>query len=566
MFVRMGNTTKLLKVAAIGLACCTVALSATDGGDWKSRIPHPVFPERGLVDLYYEAWTIAHSRVTKGPEGLPSSPYMDEAHSAPIFIWDTCFMSLFCKYAPQDFPGMSSLDNFYVPIIDGKEIPLKVEWLDNPPLFAWIERDYFRFSNDRERLNRILNEKQYLQKFFDWFNTTPKGYALPHGKSFPVQKRLVTDVGHIGHAWTGLTSGMDNTPRGRGLGRSSKGERIAADDYMVTRDFREAILKKIEHEKSGSREDKEYWTAKHRELDRLKHEVLRDGYDKILWVDAISQQALVAMCIRDLFEAQGNSEQAAVWSQKYEDLKKTINDVYWDEEDGCYYDVEIATMKPCRVKTPASFWPLLAKVASPEQAERMARLAEDPEVFGGKYPWVSMLRSDPEFHPQGNYWEGSVWLPMVYMGTKALENYGYVELADKNAENTVRQQLRTWKNFSPHSIWECYHPDADEPAGDFKHRYRANFCGWSALGPISLFIENIMGFRHVDAINREVLWSLKKINGKHGLKNLRFGNIVTDIVFDGNDKILVSSNDNFTLIVNGHRYPVTPETKEIVLN
>ena len=38
---------------------------------------------------------------------------MDEAfRDDTIWIWGTCFMTLFCKYAPAEFPGVESLNNF----------------------------------------------------------------------------------------------------------------------------------------------------------------------------------------------------------------------------------------------------------------------------------------------------------------------------------------------------------------------------------------------------------------------------------------------------------------------
>ena len=120
--------------------------------DWKKEIPLPVYPNREMVDLYHKTWEIAAGRVRKGPEGLPASPYMDEnCYEDQIWIWDTCFMVLFAKYAPRSFPGVESLDNLYKPIHEKAVTPLKVHLVDNPPLFAWVEKEYFDFTGDKER-------------------------------------------------------------------------------------------------------------------------------------------------------------------------------------------------------------------------------------------------------------------------------------------------------------------------------------------------------------------------------------------------------------------------------
>lgn len=51
-------------------------------------------------------------------------------------------MVLFAKYAPRSFPAVESLDNLYKPIHEKAVTPLKVHLVDNPPLFAWVEKEY----------------------------------------------------------------------------------------------------------------------------------------------------------------------------------------------------------------------------------------------------------------------------------------------------------------------------------------------------------------------------------------------------------------------------------------
>ncbi|MEG1938241.1 MAG: neutral trehalase, partial [Akkermansia sp.] len=87
----------------------------------------------------------------------------------------------------------------------------------------------------------------------------------------------------------------------------------------------------------------------------------------------------------------------------------------------------------------------------------------------------------------------------------------------------------------------------------------------SALGPISLFIENILGFHKIDALSKEVFWRLHKHQGKQGIKNLRFGTIVTDIVFDGTQTINVKSNTPYSLIINKKKYSINQGENKITL-
>jgi hypothetical protein len=501
-----------LSICAAVLFCAspTVSLSSPPADaahlDWQSEIPRVVYPDKAWVDLYETTWKIAADRVRKGPAGMVASPYLDEnCYDDQIWIWDGCFMVMFARYAPKAFPGKETLLNYYVPIHDKVKTPLLIHLRDNPPLFAWVEHENYVLSGDRKQAQLVLNDKKYLQKHFDYFNNVPKGDVAPDVSPAynPIYRGVVkNDKGQVvGFTWTGGASGMDNTPRGRDAG----------------------------------------------------------GYDKILWIDAISQQALSALYIARLHQKLGNQEDAKVWQTRYDAIKTLVNEKYWDERDGFYYDISVETGEPCRIKTPASFWAMLAEIPSKEQAARMVEILLNEKYFGKSYPWNTLSRDDKDYNATtGDYWRGGIWLPLAYMGTKALEKYGYYELADSLAKNIIQQQLNTYHSVTPHTIWECYSPSKDQPSTEHGRRARPDFCGWSALGPISLFIENVLGFREISALDETVRWSLKKENGTHGIRNLNFGNIRTDILYNSStNTIEVTSNGPYTLIVNGTTYRIT---------
>ncbi|HPR83573.1 MAG TPA: trehalase family glycosidase [Pontiellaceae bacterium] len=484
---------KILMVMTLSLFTSLSFLQAGESADWRASVPVPVFEkEPGYVELYWKAWEIAHQKIKTQP-GLPQSPYIDEAFwDDTIWIWDTCFMALFCKYAPDEFPGVESLNNFYVPLHDKRyndgAYPLNIQHPDNPPLFAWVEYDNYTITGDRNHVIELLTKTKYLQKHFEWFDQMEPGWKMKssapqHKQSAPTALKKVKN----GYLWDGVQSGMDNTPRKRGG----------------------------------------------------------------LWIDAISQQALSALYISRLADASGCTEISAEWKEKYQELKKTINTLYWNAEDGIYYDLNPETYEPLKVKTPAAYWPMLAEICTPEQAERMREHIQNPAVFGGERPWVTVARDDPAFTlPDGDYWRGGIWLPTAYMGTKALEKYGFFKEADAAAENLLAHMFRTYKTYEPHTIWECYSPSRDTPANHGRRRVRPDFCGWSALGPISLFIENVMGFHQINALERKVDWRLYQTT-KHGLKHLRFGGIDTDIIYNGKNAVVVTSNSEYTLVING---------------
>jgi hypothetical protein len=234
---------------------------------WKSYLPRPICEDVPAYGMLYErAWELAHDHI-RDILGMPQTPYMDEAFcDTQIWIWDTCFMSLFCKYAREVFPGIESLNNFYEVLYQGKTLPqiipsenepdwtgavpgvpsdIQIHIADNPPLFAWAEYENALFHGDAEYIRNLLYERQVLQKHYDWIENlqermTPRGV---HAETFLIHEAC-------GYRWEGGRSGMDNTPRGRLSERTKR---------------------------------------------------TRPNNPHMLWVDAICQQALSAKMIANLF-------------------------------------------------------------------------------------------------------------------------------------------------------------------------------------------------------------------------------------------------------------------------
>jgi hypothetical protein len=118
----------------------------------------------------------------------------------------------------------------------------------------------------------------------------------------------------------------------------------------------------------------------------------------------------------------------------------------------------------------------------------------------------------------------------------------------------------TFRRFSPHTVWECYSPTQARPSTYAKSDclVRDDFCGWSALGPISLFIEDVIGIKEADAFKGELTCDFAiDIKGRAGVENYRFGNVVCSVVATAGE-ITVESNCAFTLVVDGKRYSVKP--------
>lgn len=492
--------------------------------NWNDFVPKPIFDEHSEYDkIYDKAWQLAFEHI-KSISGMPQNPYMDEAFcDTQIWIWDTSFMSLFCKYAYKVFPGVESFNNFYNVLYGDESLPsviptenepvwtsavpgvpyeIKIHIADNPPLFAWAEYENVLMSGNVERLNDLLYNKQFLQKHYDWIENLNSSVRLP--KVF-IHTCLINEG--IGYKWEGGASGMDNTPRGR------TGEHALAD---------------------------------------------RPNNRNMLWFDAICQQALSAKMISKLFSLVGDKEQAKKWNLKFEDKKEIINTYYWDDTDKFYYDIDFITKDFYKVKTVASFWALTSETATVGRADFLSNQVLNTSTFCAAAPFLSLSRDDNDYSPNGKYWRGSIWLPTAYATLKGLTNYGYYEIAHDSALKLLDHMYKTYVSCEPHTIWECYNPEKHEPAKstDDKKTVRKDFCGWSALGPISIYIEFVLGFHSIDAFNNVVKWALpKNANGSIGIRGLRFGDIITDIIAN-NGECYVVTNKNYTLEINKKKYEI----------
>lgn len=493
--------------------------------DFKLHIPVPVYDEHPeFSELYEKAWELAFEHK-KSVDGMPRTPYMDEAFCATqIWIWDSCFMSLFCKYARDVFPGVETLDNFYEVLYGDKTLPeimppedepswtraifgtpyeIKIHIADNPPLFAWAEYENALFKGDKAYIKELLYERKVLQKHYDWFEGLREKTRLPSVFS---ETCLIAES--CGYKWEGGRSGMDNTPRGR--------------------------------------------TEEH----ALK---ARPNNPDMLWIDAICQQALSAKTISKLFTIVGDEKSAEEWNEKFESKKELINELYWDSKDKFYYDIDCNTHDFYRVRSVASYWTLTSETATEERADALCKLLSDPNAFGGVVPLTSLARDDNDFSPDGWYWRGGLWLPTAYAALKGIAAYGHYGEAHEAALKIVEHMYKTYKKCDPHTIWECYNPEKPEPSVEPSPRkecVRKDFCGWSALGPIAVFIEFVLGFHTVDAFENTVKWAKPEhCESKIGIKNLKFGNTVTDITAE-NGKCTVESNADYTLEVNGKAYKI----------
>ncbi|MCC8120178.1 MAG: hypothetical protein LIP09_15745 [Bacteroidales bacterium] len=157
----------------------------------------------------------------------------------------------------------------------------------------------------------------------------------------------------------------------------------------------------------------------------------------------------------------------------------------WCEEDGMFYNRSAIDGSFNKRTSPTNFYPLIANVATPAQAERM--ISEhlcNSEEFGGDYVIPATPRNDPSF-TDNEYWRGRIWGPLNFLTYLGLCNYDCAEVRKEFAEKSKKLFLQSW--MGPGYVFENYNAvtgDGDDILRSDKYYH------WGALLALISLIEN----------------------------------------------------------------------------
>jgi hypothetical protein len=478
----------------------------------RDLLPAPIYDENtNWVAMYWKSWELGFGNFHEPAPGSGYvSPFIDAAFNQSIFLWDSCFMSMFCNYAHPLVPGIGSLDNFYCKQFPDGEIPRQIErttgmasahwcnsehrplfsrwgWnlprgsdsptvvyrdrvppvhppfltldaLDNP-IFSWAEREHLRVTGDRTRIALVYEPLVHYYRALQEYLRQGNGLYL-------------TD-------W----ASMDNSPR---------------NPYLA---------------KGG--------TA----------------------VDISCEMAMFADDLAAFAQRLGKNAEAAQFKYEFNELAAHINRLMWDPEKQFYFDLTWEGER-VPVKTVAGFWPLIAGVASPNEAAALAAELQNPNTFNRQHRVPTLAADQPGYNPSGGYWRGAVWAPIETMVIRGLQRYGQDQLAADIARNHLTCMGEVFTRTG--TVWENYAPDALAPGKPAKR----DFVGWSAIGPIVYLLEFAIGLTP-DAEANTLTWKLASPQ-RCGCERYRFNGHVVSLLAtpDGkNWNLRVQSDGPFQLKV-----------------
>lgn len=183
----------------------------------------------------------------------------------------------------------------------------------------------------------------------------------------------------------------------------------------------------------------------------------------------------------------GMKADAKAFEKRGDDVAKLINDVFWDEKQGMYFDRNEKTGKRVNVKSATNFMPLFAGAATPERAKRTVREhLMNPAEFWLAYPVASYAKTEPDYYQNPTAkecnWRGPTWAPTNYMVFQGLRHYGMHTEARELA-----RRLFTMAIVKNPVLREYYNAETGEGLG------QTRFWGFTALY-YGMLLESYAGY------------------------------------------------------------------------
>ena len=170
----------------------------------------------------------------------------------------------------------------------------------------------------------------------------------------------------------------------------------------------------------------------------------------------------VADCeaLADIADVLDRTEEARELRERAATVRAAMSAELWDEPFGLFLNKRLDTGKMSQRISPTNFYSLLAKAATPDQAERMVRdHLYNPAEFWGEWVLPSIARNDPAYSDQ-SYWRGRIWGPMNFLTYISLRAYGLDQARKDLAEKSQALLLKNW--CANGHVMENYHAETGD--------------------------------------------------------------------------------------------------------
>ncbi|MDK2902191.1 MAG: hypothetical protein PWQ93_110 [Clostridiales bacterium] len=181
----------------------------------------------------------------------------------------------------------------------------------------------------------------------------------------------------------------------------------------------------------------------------MDNQILRAGKLDTMAIEGVDlncylYRELLAMAA--IADRLGQKEDQIEFQAHAQRLANLINSVFWDDEDGFYYDHNEKTDKYVLYRSIAGFLPIWAGIAPDGHAQRLIeKHLLNTEEFWLRYPVATWAKDQRGYYQQKQKdecnWMGPCWIPLNYLIFHGLIDYGYDDAAKELAYRTFHMVL-----------------------------------------------------------------------------------------------------------------------------
>ncbi len=192
----------------------------------------------------------------------------------------------------------------------------------------------------------------------------------------------------------------------------------------------------------------------------------------------------------------GKKNDAEALRKEAGELKKALNEICWNEDDECYYNVDRESREQYRRIGYSTFVPLFYNMAPKEKGEAMIRrymLSENH--LKSPYGFRSLSKADVDYNNKNiivpfSNWQGPIWGICSYIYSVGLHNYGFDDDVAWMALEVGNLMAKDLDDYG--TMHETYHAETGEPLAPSNFKYRTpegkiqGFVSWN------LCMENVL--------------------------------------------------------------------------
>ncbi|VDK64679.1 unnamed protein product [Onchocerca ochengi] len=437
-------------------------------------------------------------QVHKTPELFPILP-VSNAFIVPggsfqiYFYWDSYWINKGLLFSNMSTTVRQILENLASVVRFHGFIPnsgiVQLSRRSNPPLFTQMVADYYDTTGNRTLLKEMMPWLD--QEMLWWGKNRTLEVKLPSGRKYRMyQYRALSNCPRPENYLIDLNNGLNGTGHPEFIWSSIASACESGIDFSTR------------------------WFAHQGKYAETKYSIRTND---IVPVDLNVFMAWNFATLANFHEILGRSKKADEYRKLYKNLRKAVDEVFWSESDGAWFDYDLMEQKLRSGFYPSNVFPLLLSGYSARITKKVLDYLLGSGVldFKGGIP-VSLNKASLE---QWDYPNG--WPPLTHLFVESLRlsrDEKLVKIAEKVAWKFIRTAyngMMNPKKGMPAACWEKYDIRYDDgrPGSGGEYPVQQGF-GWTNGAVLDLIYKYGIREQYVVSTTEPVNLGTLSANGK----------------------------------------------------